>query len=119
MNISVRVHDVKWTAALQAKIERSISFALDRFDGHVRGVDIYVADLNGPKGGVDKLCQLTAILRRSEPVVIVEKGDRVVPMVNRAVRRLAYRVGRKVQRLRPATRRDRASVRTAVFPGAA
>ncbi len=119
MNISVRVHDVKWTAALQAKIERSISFGLDRFDGHAKSIDVYIADLNGPKGGVDKICQLTAVLRRSEPVVIVEKGDRIIPMVNRAVRRLAYRVGRKVQRLRPATRRDRASLRTAAFPEAA
>ena len=42
---------------------------------------MYLADLNGPKGGVDKLCQIIAKLSHGNPVVILEKGTEVLPTV--------------------------------------
>jgi hypothetical protein len=70
--------------------------------------------VNGPRGGVDKQCQISAELRGSMPVHILEKGDDLPAAVNRAARRLSYRIGRTIQRPKTArTRRPRTPGRVA------
>ena len=106
MAISIRVRDIEWTDKLYKEVERSVAFAVDRYQTHVRHVSLYLVDLNGPKGGTDKLCQITATLRSGNRVFILEKGSEIVPTVNRAVNRLRYRIGRGLRHWkRPAARR--------------
>ncbi len=85
---------------------RSIATALG-----VTHIAVYLADLNGPRGGVDKLCQITADLRGAMPVLILERGDDLLVTVNRAARRLGYRIGRRIQQVRTHTRSPRTSGR--------
>jgi putative sigma-54 modulation protein len=109
MTISIRVRDMEWTDELREKVERSVAFALDRYDTQVSQISVYLADLNGPKGGVDKLCQITATLRRGNPVLILEKGSGILPTVNRALGRLGHSIGRSIERWkRPAIEKPRA-----------
>ncbi len=100
MNISVRTRGMDWNESLQQQVERSIAFAVDRHEGRVEQVTVYLADLNGPRGGVDKLCQITAELKGCLPVMILETGEDVAGAVNRASRRLGYRIGRRIARSR-------------------
>lgn len=111
MKISVRPRDIELSDELQKQVERSVAFAVDRHSTQVTQVSVYLADLNGPRGGVDKLCQITADLKGSTPVLILEKGDDLLATVNRAVRRLGYRIGRRVQRVRTRTRSQRTPAR--------
>ena len=99
MKISVRPRDIRWSDELQKQVERSIMFAVDRYSTQVTGVSVYLADLNGPRGGVDMLCQITAELRGAMPVLILEKGDDLLTTVNRAANRLGYRIGRRIDRM--------------------
>ena len=117
MKISIRVRDIEWTPGLRENVERSIEFAVDRYGTHVNEVSVYLADLNGPKGGVDKLCQITANLRgRSNPILILEKATEILPAVNRAAHRLGNRIGGRIRRRRrPVARRFRATVRAAAY----
>ncbi|MCC7155466.1 MAG: hypothetical protein IT161_12905 [Bryobacterales bacterium] len=105
MNISVRTRDIVLSDELEKQIERSIAFAVDRHSSRVTQVSVYLADLNGPRGGVDKLCQITAELKGSIPVLILERGDDLVATVSRAAKRLGYRIGRRVQRVRTVSAR--------------
>jgi putative sigma-54 modulation protein len=106
MTISIRVRDIEWTDELRKEVERSVAFAVDRYQAHVSHVSVYLVDLNGPKGGADKLCQITAQLRRGNAVLILQKGSEIVPTVDRAVERLRYQIGRGIQRWnRPAAHR--------------
>ena len=108
MKISIRVRDVEWTEKLRNKVERNIAFTLDRYHTQLSDVSVYLADLNGPKGGVDKLCQITATLRRGNPVMILERGSEIVPTVNRALGRLGHSIGRTIERWkRPPADRSR------------
>lgn len=111
MKISVRPRDIELSDELQKQVERSVAFAVDRHSTQVTHISVYLADLNGPKGGVDKLCQITAELKGSMPVLILEEGDDLLATVNRAVRRLGYRIGRRVQRVRMRTRSQRTRAR--------
>jgi putative sigma-54 modulation protein len=98
MTSSIRVRDIEWTDELREKVERRVAFALDRYGAQVSHVSLYIADLNGPKGGVDKLCQVTATLRRAKPVLILEKDSEILPTINRALDRLGHSIGRSTQR---------------------
>ncbi len=114
MTISIRVRGIEWTDELRKEVERSVAFALGRYQTHVNHVSVYLVDLNGPKGGADKLCQMTATLRSGNRVFILEKGSEIVPTVNRAVDHLRYRIGRSIQRWkRPAGHRNGAYERAA------
>ena len=120
MKVSVRARGIEWSDELQKLVERSIAFAVDRYSSQVRQVSVYLTDVNGPRGGVDKLCQITADLRRRMPVLILEKGENLLATVNRATRRLSYRIGKTIQRPKAArTRRPPARGRAAGFAGRA
>jgi putative sigma-54 modulation protein len=73
-------------------ITRRIQLALDTFGDCVKESWVYLMDLNGPKGGVDKLCQLGVHVRRVGDIVVRESGSTSPAALNRAARRLKYRV---------------------------
>jgi putative sigma-54 modulation protein len=114
MTISIRLRDIDGTEELRQEVERSLAFATDRFEAQVEHVSIYLADLNGPKGGSDKLCQITAKLRSGDRVQILNKGSEILSGIRRATRRLGHQIGRSIQRWkRLDPRRFRESVRIA------
>ena len=69
IRIVVRVKGIEFTDELRNAVERIIAFAVDRHVFQVDSISVYLADLNGPKGGVDKVCQITANLTRCNPEV--------------------------------------------------
>jgi putative sigma-54 modulation protein len=114
MEIVVRARNIGWNDELRQQVERSIAFAVDRHSGRIDRISVSVIDLNGPRGGVDKLCRITAHLRGSRPVSIMERGDDLMAIVNQAARRLGYRVGKKLHRqCTPGAREYRTTIRVA------
>jgi ribosome-associated translation inhibitor RaiA len=55
---------------LRAYAERRVSFALRRFQEHVRHVRVRLTDLNGPKHGVDARCAVTARLTNGKELFV-------------------------------------------------
>jgi len=102
MVIVVRARAIMWNEDLHTQVQRSIEFAVDRHKSRIDRISINLTDLNGPRGGVDKRCQITADVRGARPVMILETGDDLLAVVNRASRRLGYRIGRRVHRRRTA-----------------
>ena len=49
----------------------------------------YLMDMNGPRGGVDKLCQITIRAHRVGDVVVRETGTTVAAPLNRAEGRVS------------------------------
>jgi hypothetical protein len=114
VTIDYRVRGIDFSGELRKAVERIVVFALDRYAAQMDKIAVYMADLNGPKGGVDKLCQITAKLGRGDRVLILEQGSEILTTVNRAAHRLGQHIGRAVQRRnRPDSRRFRQSIRTA------
>ena len=114
VTIDLRVRGIDFTDELRNAVERIVVFVVDRYDTQVNKISVYLADLNGPKGGVDKLCQITADISRGNSVLILEKGSKILTTVNRAARRLGHRIGQNVQRRnRPDPQRFRESIRAA------
>lgn len=55
---------------LRAYAERRLSFALRRFQEHVRHVRVRLTDVNGPRHGVDARCAVTAHLTNGKEVFV-------------------------------------------------
>ena len=109
MELSIRTRNVELTDALREQIERRLEFAFDTFRDHVQDALVYLVDLNGPKGGVDKLAQITVRVSRIGDLAVRETGTTTSAALNRAVRRLKYRLG---EALRAEEALSRDSIRT-------
>jgi hypothetical protein len=73
--------------------------------------------LERSEGRVNKVCQITANLRRAHPVLILENGASILTMVARAARWRGHRIRQNVQhRNRPDSQTFRDSIRAAYYP---
>ena len=58
MKFGIQGRHIELTAALLAHVERRLRFALSRFGQKIRLAAVQLADLNGPRGGLDKQCRV-------------------------------------------------------------
>ena len=98
MEFLIRTHNVEMTEAAKEHIYRRLGFALDRFGDRIRKVRVYLMDLNGPRQGIDKLCQLTILMRGLGRMTVLEKDSTVTAAVSRAARLARGRLARKIRR---------------------
>jgi ribosome-associated translation inhibitor RaiA len=109
MELSIRTRSVELTDALRELVARRLQLALDAWEDRINESRVYLMDLNGPRGGVDKLCQVAVNVQGVGDIVVRETGSTVAAAFNRAVRRLKYRVS---EALREADRPATESIRT-------
>lgn len=100
MKIELRFRDLETTDELRMHSERQAHFHLSRFGGELTSVVIRVRDVNGPKGGVDKHCQLTARGPRLRAIRVEAESADVSSAIDMAMERLSRTVGREFDRLR-------------------
>lgn len=103
MKLEIRRQSVEVSDEVQGYIERRLMFALGRFSPRIQRVDVYLADLNGPKGGEDKRCRLVARLLRSGVVTVEDRDAELTVVIDRAAERLARTVQRKLERRQTAS----------------
>jgi hypothetical protein len=90
---------------VRARAERRLEFALDRLRARVTRVQILLADLNGPRGGIDKRCLLVADLLRAGQLIIEQRAEDWAGAVDGAAGRLAEAVRRRLDWQRRGRRR--------------
>lgn len=72
MNVRVHARGFDITPAIDAHIRKQLSFNLANFASHIVSVDVYMSDVNGPKGGSDKKAVVRVRLM-SRLIVTVER----------------------------------------------
>lgn len=72
--------------------------ALRRFRNRIRSVQVFVEDLNGPRGGLDKECRCVVHLKRQPPVVIRDVDDCITTLAYRVANRASHAVSKVVGR---------------------
>ena len=80
---------------LHAYAERRLSFALRRFQQHIRRVRLRMTDVNGPKHGVDARCSITAQLTNGERLFV----EATTSWPFRSVTQAAARLGEALRRI--------------------
>lgn len=98
MQVDIHGRNVALDEKLRDHVERRLAFALGRFDGRIGKVSVRLADLNGPRGGVDTRCQLTARLAPSGRMMVEAIEDEPFAAVSAAAERLGRAVRRELDR---------------------
>ena len=83
---------------LISHIERRTEFALARLSLYVQQVKVGLLDVNGPRGGVDKCCQVQLLLADEAPLVVAETSDDEYAAVNRAFSVVSHLAARRIER---------------------
>jgi putative sigma-54 modulation protein len=100
MKIDIRTQGIEFSDDLHQHIERCLSFGLGWARHDVSRVVISLSDINGPRGGNDKRCQLRIPLARMRDVVIEEVAGDLQIATARAVDRAARSLERRLSRQR-------------------
>ncbi len=119
MQIQIVAKRLELTDSQREIVDRRLRFALGRFVSRIRRVEVLLADVNGPRGGIDTTCQIVVrIVPRGE--VRAEVTDIGVGVaVSRAAQRISRGISTELQRrraprrVRPARYADGAEDRAA------
>lgn len=88
MRTNYRSPQFQITPAIRAHSEARMATLKARHGDHVREMEIRFADLNGPKGGVDKLCRLQARIDGHPSVHAEGRDEDLYTAINLAFQRM-------------------------------
>ena len=80
------------------QVKRLLRFSLSRFNGVVTRVKIRFYDVNGPRGGQDKRCHITAKLNATGQVTVYGEGGDYIEALNSCLDRLVRSTRREIDK---------------------
>jgi ribosome-associated translation inhibitor RaiA len=84
---------VSMSPALEEHINRQLQRVDRRFGERLTRIEVYLTDVNGPKGGLNKLCKLEARPRGGDPLMAELLQEDAYDAVSGAVKRLESVLG--------------------------
>jgi ribosomal subunit interface protein len=96
MNVEIRSLHIDHADSLREHAERRVESAIRRFGDRIVAVQIRLADLNGPRGGIDKLCRIQ-VHGRGLNIVVEDKDIDAFVAVDRAAHRLRRALDRRLE----------------------
>jgi ribosome-associated translation inhibitor RaiA len=89
---------IELTDEVKESIHRRIYFSVGRFADWIREVKIMLTDMNGPRGGVDKSCQVNIRLKPYGEVYMRDQSEDLQGAISRIFDRLSRTLERKIKR---------------------
>lgn len=93
---------------LRDDVAEKIETSFTRFSSRIGKVHAYLADLNGPKKGIDKSMRLVIDVEREPVIVIEEKGEDWPALLENITDRACQSLTRQIKRSR--SHKDRLSM---------
>jgi putative sigma-54 modulation protein len=100
MELRVRGQHMKVDSSLRETVDLRLRFALSRFGERIRSAEVQLADINGPRGGVDKRCRIAVRIVPTGKVVVEDQDADAHAAVAKASERVARAVKRRLKRRR-------------------
>lgn len=107
MKLDVYFGDFQPAQIVQQDVADLIHDEFDKYQKHIRAVNLFVTDVNGPKGGVDKQCRCVIHLKRMSPVVIQDHDISFVALIRRVAARAKQSLARRVEQRQSSFRPNR------------
>jgi len=102
MNIQLQTQGFDLTDAISVHVHRQMNLNLVNFESHIVSVDVFLSDINGPKGGPDKKA-LVCIRLDSRSTVAIERTRAdlyaAITLVSRQAKRAVRRALNKHRRM--------------------
>ena len=105
MNILIESRRDEEAQAWRQQVERRVRMTLARMQGLVQQARVSLRDINGPRGGVDKQCQVTLTTAGYGTLVVVAKAEHPQGALHQALQRATHALARVWQRKRRPARR--------------
>ncbi len=106
MEIRVDARNVEIPARSTRSLADRINRLLSRLKTRIARVHITLKDVNGPRGGRDKVCVLRTELTNGRHIVVVDRSAKLGRAIVRCVRRSKLLIDRDVKRRRDRLRSD-------------
>lgn len=97
MNFGITFRNLKGSGKLLHYIDRRMSFVFAHTRKDIENATITLSDVNGPKGGVDKKCQIVIIPTGMKPIVVSDKQDNLRGAIDRCLFRASQCLHRKLR----------------------
>ena len=88
MKVGIRTPESDVSAAVRSIVEQRLLFAIARFEGRIEDVDVYLTDVNGPRGCLERRCQMVARLAPWGAVHVERTADGLCAAISHAADRL-------------------------------
>lgn len=98
MNVRIQSQGFSLTPAIAAWAHEQVGKALDRFAEGIVSADVYLKDINGPKGGDDKQAIVRINLRHRAPVMVETTTGDLYAAITLTARRAQRAVRRALGR---------------------
>lgn len=92
MKIELQARGIRLTRSLSTFARLRLRSALATNSRHITRVQVTLSDINGPRGGVDKLCQCHVSMAGGQDIVIRQTSESMYAAISSA----AARAGRNV-----------------------
>ena len=87
MEVLIETQHVVLPSNGASSLRRRVNKAMQRTSAHISRLHLSIKDINGKKGGRDKVCTVRATLVQGGQVVVVEKSEKVRGALIGALRR--------------------------------
>lgn len=108
MRIGTNAQGFETTTAIEKFIRDEVELKFGPFRDHIISIDVFMKDINGPKGGVDKQVVVKSRLRNRQRIALETTHENLYAALKLGLRKSKRAVRRS---LRKSGRIDRLSVR--------
>ena len=98
MIISTSSHNIQLSNGVDECVQRSLRSALKRVSHDIISIDVFMQDINGPKGGIDKTVKIRIDLRNRQHVVIETSDENLYAAIRKGSKRAKLAVNRRLGR---------------------
>ena len=105
MNLRVKSRGFKLTRALYNRVNNKLDRIFSRYGDQIRGAEVTLQDVNGPKGGEDMKCLVTIKLNKSKSIVVQEQAANLYDAINMCAQRITLTMERHFKRTQRLSRR--------------
>lgn len=105
MKVELRFEGLAPSVTLRAHVHRRLGLALDRFRDRVQWARVWLRDINGPRGGADKYCQVQVKVKGGSDIILHERQADALSALDIAAGRVMQVLARQLARQRRPERR--------------
>lgn len=98
MNIQIHTHGFELDDELREHLARRLAYALNHGLTQISRIIVRCADINGPRGGVDKQCTIEVRLKGASAIVIEDTQADLRVAIDRAAERAGRTLDRQLNR---------------------
>lgn len=114
MNVQIQSQHVAIPRNAGTELATRARLALARFNDSIVRLEMTLKDINGPRGGKDKVCVVRAQLIDGRQLVVIDRNTSLRRAIGRALHRTKALIAGQLQRRRRAKLRTRRRLGTAL-----